>query len=129
MSFLKNLFIKKETPIKSYQDFWDWFQKNEKAFFKVVRDENNIEENFLNKLSDKLAEIKDGFYYLTGMFDDNTAELILTADGNLNNIIFIEEIINAAPVINNWKLTAHKPALDIKEVSIKMMAMIFRSII
>jgi hypothetical protein len=120
MSLLKNIFSKKEVPVKTYEDFWKLFQKNEKTFFKVVKDENNIEENFFKKLSGKLDEIKDGFYYLTGMFDDNTAELVLTADGNLNNIIFIEEIINAAPAINNWKLTAHKPALDINDVSIRM---------
>jgi len=125
MSFLKNIFSKKEAPIETYQDFWKWFQKNEKTFLKVVKDENNIEENFFNKLSDKLNEVKDGIYYLTGMYDDKTAELIITADGNLNNIVFVEEIINAAPVINNWKLIAHKPALDINDVSIRMDGFIF----
>ena len=125
MSFLKNIFSKKEAPIETYQDFWNWFQKNEKTFLKVVKDENNIEENFLNKLSDKLNEVKDGIYYLTGMYDDKTAELIITADGNLNNIVFVEEIIKAAPVNNNWKLIAHKPALDIKDVSIRMDGFIF----
>jgi hypothetical protein len=127
MSFLKNLFSKKEAPIETYQDFWDWFQKNEKTFFNVVKDENDIAENFLNKLSDKLDEVKDGIYYLSGMFDDETAELIFTADGNLNNIVFVEEIINAAPSINKWKLTALKPALNIEDVSITMDGLSFSS--
>jgi len=120
MSFLKNLFSKKEVPVESYEDFWNWFQNNGKTFFKVVRDENNIKENFLDELSDKLSNIKEGFYFLTGMLDDTTAELILTADGDLKNIIFIEEIISKAPSVKNWKFTAHKPAIDIVNVAIKM---------
>ena len=37
MSLLKNIFGKKDEPIKTYNDFWNWFQKNEKAFFDVVK--------------------------------------------------------------------------------------------
>ncbi len=33
MNFLKNIFGKKDEPIKNYVDFWNWFQKNEKTFF------------------------------------------------------------------------------------------------
>jgi hypothetical protein len=57
---------------------------------------------------------------LTGMCDDNTAELVLTADGFTKNIVFVEELIAAAPKMDGWKFTALKPALDIKDVSIEM---------
>lgn len=127
MSFFKNIFGKKEEPIKSYNDFWDWFTKNERFFFKVVQTGNNIESNFLNKLSPKLEELKEGFFLLTGMFDDNTAELILTADGALKNIVFIEELVNAAPRVDGWKFTALKPESDIKNVSISMNGFNFNS--
>jgi len=46
MSFLKDIFTKKEEPIKSYKDFWFWFQKNEKTFFNAVKNNNNIEKIF-----------------------------------------------------------------------------------
>jgi hypothetical protein len=54
------------------------------------------------------------------MYDDNTVELIFTADGNTNNIVFIEELVEQAPKINGWKFTALKPALDIENVEINM---------
>ncbi len=120
MSFLKNIFGKKDEPIKSYSDFWTWFQKNEKDFFDVVKNRKDIETDFFNKLSPKLEELKDGFFYLTGMFDDNTVELILTADGNTKNIVYVEELVASAPKINGWKFTALKPALNIENVSIEM---------
>ncbi len=42
MSFFKKIFNKKDEPIKSYQDFWNWFLKNEKTFFKTVTDQSKI---------------------------------------------------------------------------------------
>ena len=120
MSFLRNIFGKKGDPVKSYEDFWNWFHQNENSFYKVVKEKGNIEKDFFNKLSTKLNELNDGFFYLTGMSSDNTVELIITADGTIKNIVFVEELINSAPKIEGWKFTALKPALDIKNVSIEM---------
>lgn len=118
MTLLKGLL--KDEPIRTYNDFWTWFVKHEKTFFKVIKSQQNIEKNFFNKLSPKLSELKDGFWYLTGMLNENTAELILTADGIIKNIVFVEELVAAAPVIPGWKITALKPALDIDHIAIKM---------
>ena len=120
MSFLKKLFGKTDEPIKSYEDFWIWFEKNEKIFFNAVKQHRNIEKDFFDKLSLKLNELKDGFFYLTGMYNDNTVELVLTADGAVKNIVFVEELVNSAPKIEGWKFTALKPALDSKDVGIEM---------
>lgn len=120
MSFLKNLLGKKEEPIRCYKGFWNWFQANEGAFFKVVKGNGNIEKDFFNKLAPKLDQLKDGIYFLTGMYDDHTVELILTADGAIENIVFVEELVSAAPQMEGWRFTALKPALDIRDVRIKM---------
>lgn len=120
MGFLKNLFKGKDEPIRSYADFWAWFQKNSDDFFKIVKEREFIEERFFTRLFTKLEELKDGYYYLTGMPDDHTVELILTADGDIKNIIFVEELVNAAPVIPRWKFTALKPALGIANLSIEL---------
>ena len=120
MSFLKKIFGKKEAPIQSYHDFWNWFQQNEKAFFAVVKDRKEIEQGFFDKLSPKLAALKEGYFYATGMYDDNTVELVLTAEGNTKNIVFVEELVDAAPAIAGWKFTALKPTLNIENVNIKM---------
>lgn len=120
MSFLKNIFAKKDEPIKNYSDFWNWFQNNEKIFFNIVKENKNIEKDFFDKLSHKLEELKDGYFYLTGMYDDNTVELIFTADSNIKNIVFVEELVEHAPKISGWKFTALKPALDIENLGINM---------
>lgn len=120
MSFLNKIFGKKEAPIKSYSDFWNWFLQNEKDFFSVVKKQENIQNGFFSKLSPKLAELREGFYFLTGMLDDHTVELILTADSNIKNIAFVEDLVAAAPSIPGWKITALKPALTIDSTNISM---------
>lgn len=54
------------------------------------------------------------------MYDDSTVELILTADGAIKNIVFVEELVEAAPKIPGWKFTSLKPALKIEDVCIDM---------
>ncbi|GAA0894453.1 hypothetical protein GCM10009122_41340 [Fulvivirga kasyanovii] len=120
MKALKNLFRKKEKPTISYQDFWYWFEINEERFYNVLQQGKNIEKGFFKELSSKLGELKDGYYFLAGMYNDHTAELILTADGDVSNIIFVEELVDTAPEISRWKFTALKPAMDIKDVNIEM---------
>lgn len=120
MSFIKSLFNKKEEPINSYADFWNWFQNNEKKFHNVIKNQGNINKVFFEKLSPKLAELKDGFWFLVGMSDEHTAEIIFTADGVIKNIVFVEELVEAAPTIKNWKITALKQPSDISQYNIEM---------
>lgn len=40
------------------------------------------------------------------MYDENTVELIITPDGDLKNIAFAEELVEAAPKLDKWKFTA-----------------------
>jgi Family of unknown function (DUF695) len=120
MRFLKNIFTRKDEPIKDYHDFWNWFKKHEKAFFNVVKTGKDLEPAFFDKLSPKLDALKDGYFFLTGMLNEHTAELVFTADGVIKNIAFVEELVDSAPVIPGWKFTALKPALDINDVRINM---------
>ncbi|HEX6431514.1 MAG TPA: DUF695 domain-containing protein [Niastella sp.] len=125
MSFFKNLFSKKEDPINSYTDFWTWFQLNESTFLDTVKNRSRIEKDFLNKLSPKLGELTDGLFFLTGMNDDNIAELIFTPDGNIKKIAFVEELVQAAPELPGWKFIACKPAFDQAGMRIKMDEYVF----
>lgn len=120
MKFLKALFNKKEAPLQSYEDFWIWFSKHEKQFYQTVQQRADIQEAFFVPLSNKLDELREGFYFLVGMSGDNQAELVLTADGIVKNIVFVEELAAAAPQLDNWKITALKQPTTIQNSSINM---------
>lgn len=120
MSLFKNLFGKKSTPVNPYDAFWQWFTQNSRTFFTVVKQQKNIERDFFDKLSPALKKTGHELWYVTGMYSDDTAELIITADGEIKDFVFAEELVAAAPVMQNWKITALKPSLDVKNVVINM---------
>lgn len=120
MNFLKNIFSTADTPISSNEDFWNWFIKNERSFFNTIKKQSNIDKDFFDKISPKLKELKDGFFYLAGMIDENTVEFVLTADGTVKNFVFVEQLVKAAPQIEGWQFTALKAPLEDDEFGIKM---------
>ncbi|MDN3691162.1 DUF695 domain-containing protein [Chryseobacterium tructae] len=105
-----------------YKGFWDWFLTKEKDFYQIVAKggQEAIEKDFFDSMAPKLSQINGGYYFLTGMSDDSTVELILTADGEIRNIVFIEELIEAAPKLDHWKFTALKPEKKIDNVGVEM---------
>jgi hypothetical protein len=126
MSFLKKLFgTNKDVAITNKEDFWNWFLAHEKTFFNCIQSRNNIEPDFLDKVMPNLQALNKQFYCLAGMYNDTTAELIVTAEGNLKTIVFVEELIAIAPQLPNWKFTALKPAVDSFDMEIKMGDYIF----
>jgi hypothetical protein len=112
MNFLKNILNKKEEPIQSYQDFWNWFQKNERDLFKVIKEKRDVKKNFFNIISPKLDELRDGYHFTCGVPDDGIARLTFTADGVIENIVFVEELVQAAPKIKGWEFIALKQPVD-----------------
>ena len=53
------------------------------------------------------------------MCEDNVAELVITPDGIIKNIVFVEEFIAKAPQLPHWKFTALKPATS-ADISLQM---------
>lgn len=120
MNLVKRVSTGDNDAINSYQDFWNWFQENSEKFFTVIMTGNRLEKSFFKKLSDKLLELEDGIYFLAGMLDENTAELIFTPDGVVKNVVFVEELVRAAPIMKGWEFTALKQASDIKDCNVQM---------
>lgn len=120
MNFFKKIFPSKSQHKNYYTDFWNWFQTKEKEFHTVVKNRSNVELDLFNKLSAQLDQLHEGFYFLAGMKDKETAELVFTADGSLKNIVFIEALVDAAPSIKGWHFTALKPPSNSPDIGIKM---------
>ncbi|MDR0230065.1 MAG: DUF695 domain-containing protein [Flavobacteriaceae bacterium] len=114
MSFLKKLFGSqvKETEVfeieKEYQKFWEWFTQNEKRFKEVIETQDNVVDNFIEVVSPKLKAINPNFNMLAGGRPGSVTEFIVTPDGALKAVPFVEDFIVCAPDIEGWSFLACK---------------------
>ncbi|MFP9115280.1 DUF695 domain-containing protein [Flavobacterium sp. RHBU_3] len=118
---------KEEKPVTTNAEFWDWFAKHHKAFHKIVSKGENVEEAFFTQLGPKLDGLRPGYWFLCGMYNEKTADLVITADSFVKNIVFAEELIAAAPALPGWRFTALKPAHDIADCNVSMGGYTFSS--
>jgi hypothetical protein len=120
MSFWKKVFGGGQEKIDSFKAFWNWFGQNEQEFYRVVQQGGNISGYFLGKVLPRLHELRDGYHALVGMPDEEIVELVISANGNLKNMVFVEELVAAAPELSRWKFTALRPKLDMGVKGIQM---------
>lgn len=128
MSFLKKVFgSKDDIQVVDAQSFWQWFRANEKSFYQSIKKSDEVDTKFLKKLMPKLQQLNNQFYCLTGMLDDEIAELVITAEGDIKSFVFVEDLVAAAPSLKRWKFTALKPPIGLDGISIEMDGMEFNS--
>ncbi len=104
----------KELAAKLYADFWAWFAQNASSFHKIIKrgDFTEMEEKFLDSVIPHVKAMNEDFTCMVGMIEDDIAELIVTPDGIVYAIPFVEEFIAAAPAIEGWTFTALKPNIS-----------------
>ncbi|GHU14055.1 hypothetical protein FACS189441_2870 [Betaproteobacteria bacterium] len=114
MKNTKGFARQKEALTQACHEFWKRFQQHAAEFFAVLDQgtPDDVDEKFFRKIAPWLENISNEFFYLAGMYDEHTAELILTAEGNLKNFVLVETLVDAAPALKNWKITALKPPDD-----------------
>ncbi len=105
----------------AYAAFWRWFAQRESVYFRAVQEGTQIQEAFFDDLAPALDDVKAGLFFQAGMTDAQTAELVISAEGALENIVFAEELVAAAPALARWKFTALKEAVpDIEQIAVHM---------
>ncbi len=119
MQTLKNLFGPEKFNDFTIKEFWNWFEDHEQQFSQAIRDRTDVETMFFDQLSTNLGRLREGIFFLAGELDDNKVELILTPDGNIINVEFIERLVQSAPTLSGWAFTAFKRAQSIENVSVK----------
>ena len=104
------------------KSFWEWFLHHERSFFETMkkREPALINIHFLKKIMPQLHRLNKAFYCEAGMCDEKTAELVITAEGDIKSFVFVEELVAMAPVLKSWKFTALKPATGASGMKVSM---------
>lgn len=103
---------------QTYQHFWEWFAAQAAAFHQAIRERTEIETLFFHELAPQLEQVREKIWFMAGMFDSEIAEIIFTSDGDISSIVFIEELVAAAPAIQGWKFTALKQPAPLQDIDL-----------
>ena len=101
-------------------DFWNWFKANNARFQNLNDPElsDDAKEELLNEFLEHLYKYCDGLYFEIGGEHGKEQELIITADGDTEYFHKVEELIDAAPAIDNWIYTALIQPGDLPQTTI-----------
>jgi len=94
------------------EEFWNWFEEHNQKYY-TLYDESPENKDFLIELFlEKLQEFSDGLYFKIGGYPGEMQDLIITAEGNLDYFEKVQELVDAAPKMDQWNIIAFKPALE-----------------
>jgi len=110
----------KQNSKDSAAAFWKWFIENEQRFRSVEKTNSEEALAFLDDLITEMKPFNPWLKALAGPYSTDKHELIITADGDIALFCKVEELIQAAPKIEGWIITAHKPPLGFEGISIDM---------
>lgn len=102
---------------KEINEYWNYFQSNNKMFLSILDGEEKDRNEKFSQLDGLLHQYNNLLHSVIKLYH-NSAELIITADGNSNAFDAAEKVVEQAPKIKNWKITAlHQPEDNNKKQS------------
>ena len=96
------------------EDFWQWFDENKERFYSL---ENLFDHDLYKELREKVRQFHPELsFQIGGIEEDPVRQLTISANGKIENFDKVEELVCQAPIFENWKVIAFKPAdgFDIK---------------
>jgi hypothetical protein len=97
----------------SAKKFWNWFKQHSKSYSFINQVDSEIKEKLLSDFSKELRKYCDKLYFEIGGDSEECDELIITAEGNIDYFNQVEHIVNTAPKIDKWIISAFIPPRDI----------------
>jgi len=92
--------------MKDPEKFWQWFIRHEL----ILKDKAHPErEDRADELLQQLKQFSEELWFEMGVRPDGSGHLIISAEGNVDGFSDVRALVNAAPSIQGWEITAFKP--------------------
>lgn len=111
---LKDIFKRKEslTEDQKAEIFWNWFVKKQNRFLFLSDVTESEKDKLMNEFLIELHKFNDNIYFeIGGHKDDEKVELIISAEGDLEQFPAVEKLTSYANEYKNWKIIAFKPPM------------------
>ncbi|HEX2605785.1 MAG TPA: hypothetical protein VHK91_00335 [Flavisolibacter sp.] len=94
------------------EKFWNWFEESNNKYLNLdlVTDEDleDLMGDFFNNLQEYSKYL---FFQIGNKPTSDISELIISAEGNKNHFIEVDNLVSSAPKFSNWNIIAFKPSL------------------
>jgi hypothetical protein len=92
--------------------FWDWFQKNHQQYLFVNQVDAQEKDRLLGEFVQQLHQYHEHLFPLIGGHPDaKKTELIISAEGIKEYFPAVEQLVAAAPEMQDWEFIAFKPPM------------------
>lgn len=89
----------------SYEEFWNWFCDHTDDFSQI----RTGKEPVCKELHANLDKVKRGLTFAFGHLESDLKEFVVSADGIVSLFEDVQGLVDAAPAISGWKITAFRP--------------------
>jgi hypothetical protein len=94
--------------------FWNWFSRNSDRYLHFENDRDRL---FL-ALKTELGKISPNLVFeFSSLLTDGSREFVISADGIKSSLPAVMSLVNHAPELSNWKISAFRqPHKDVEQV-------------
>lgn len=99
-----------------HKDFWKWFTEHQDDFYQFETNKDVLSD----LLEKKLKEINEDLAFeITTVKNDGKRELSISTDGERKASKDVIDLVNKAPVLNNWNFRAFRQRISGGDIQIK----------
>jgi hypothetical protein len=98
------------------KDFWDWFQNKKSDIEKFIISDSD-DYSIYDELTEKLSSYNELVIAELTKDTHDINVLILSCDGRIDGIPFVEKLYESAPIIENWRFQKFRMPGHVKELN------------
>ncbi|MBX3359575.1 MAG: hypothetical protein KF745_14245 [Phycisphaeraceae bacterium] len=87
--------------------FWNWFQRNSAAMLQA----NDPDSPPISEMQEQLWKVGDGLSWELSQSGVTPRQIIISADGDIDNVDAVERLCDAAPAIPQWQVIRFRPRI------------------
>jgi len=97
--------------MESEKEFWNWFVQHEAELFRLRPDREAEPESMFDKLASELQKVHPDLAFEFGPNETNR-EFVISAGGIKRAFSSVAALVNSAPTLDRWQITAFRPRRD-----------------
>lgn len=96
-----------------YENFWEWFVTDQNQYYSMNFENRSQTDALFDKLSNELTRIDENLTFEFGKLADGRMDFVISAGGIEAAFPHVITLVEKAPKLDDWEITAFRQAKDI----------------